>query len=88
MGRGEGELHDNEVNVSIHYTFTPDGMITGQQEGRWAYSPEKGLAIRIGEEEMQGLIPHMGQDWENEMKTILFTGLDSHGFSVWGKRVK
>lgn len=85
---GEGELHDNEVNVSIHYTFTPDGKITGEQEGRWTYSPEKGLAIRIGEEEMQGLIPHMGQDWENEMKTILFTGLDSHGFSVWGKRVK
>lgn len=84
---GEGDLRDNEVNVSVHYTLTPDGKIAGEQEGSWTYSPESGLTLRLGNEEIKGLIPHMGQDWENEMKTILFTGLDSHGFSVWGKRI-
>ena len=29
-----------------------------------------------------------GHDWENETETILFTGLDSRGRSVWGKRIK
>ena len=27
-------------------------------------------------------------DWENETETVLFTGLDSWGRSVWGKRTK
>jgi hypothetical protein len=25
--------------------------------------------------------------WENETETILFTGLDAQGHSVWGKRI-
>ncbi|MDR0658194.1 MAG: hypothetical protein LBG18_04580, partial [Mediterranea sp.] len=29
-----------------------------------------------------------GQDWENEKETILFTGLDRNGRSVWGKKIK
>lgn len=28
-----------------------------------------------------------GHDWENETETILFTGLDAQGHSVWGKRI-
>ncbi|MFA7141425.1 MAG: hypothetical protein WC126_10570 [Proteiniphilum sp.] len=29
-----------------------------------------------------------GQDWENQNQTLLFTGLDDKGRSVWGKRTK
>ncbi|WP_373758957.1 lipocalin-like domain-containing protein, partial [Bacteroides heparinolyticus] len=39
-------------------------------------------------EELKGLIVFAGHDWENETETILFTGLDSRGRSVWGKRIK
>lgn len=85
---GEGKLHENEVNVSIACTFTSDGKIEGEQTGIWTYFPETGLQIAFEDESIDGLIPHAGQDWENEQTTILFTGLDKHGFSVWGKRVK
>ncbi len=85
---GEGELRENEVNVSVLYSFKEDGKIVGEQEGNWKYDPEKGLTVQLGEEVIEGLIPHIGQDWENEKTTLLFTGLEKHGFSVWGKRVK
>ncbi len=85
---GEGELRKNEVNVSVPYTFTADGKITGEQEGNWSYSHNDGLRIQLGESLIKGLIPHMGQDWENQKTTVLFTGLEEHGFSVWGKRVR
>ena len=85
---GEGELQEDEVCVSVHYKLQPDGSIIGEQPGKWNYSPATGLTLQIGDEELQGLIPHMGQDWENQKKTILLTGIEKHGFSVWGKRVK
>lgn len=85
---GEGELKEDEVCVSVHYTLNPDGTITGEQSGGWSYDPVAGLTLQIGEEELGGLIPHLGQDWENQRKTILLTGIEKHGFSVWGKRVK
>jgi len=27
-----------------------------------------------------------GWDWENEKKTIIFTGLNNKGIAVWGKK--
>lgn len=44
--------------------------------------------VRLGKEEIKNLIIFAGHDWENEAETILFTGLDSWGRSVWGKRIK
>jgi len=86
---GEGELQNGEVNVSVPYTFTPDGKVLGEQTGNWNYDKTSGLlTLQLGEERITGLIPHLGQDWENQQTTVLFTGLEKHGFSVWGKRVK
>lgn len=84
---GEGELQQDEVNVSVRYTFTPDGKISSEQNGTWSYDPANGLNLQLGNEKITGLIPHMGQDWENQRKTILLTGLEEHGFSVWAKRI-
>jgi len=85
---GEGELQAGEVNVSVPYTFTADGKAEGEQSGKWSYSQTNGLSLQLGNEKTIQLIPHCGQDWENQQKTILFTGLEEHGYSVWGKRVK
>jgi len=34
------------------------------------------------------LVVFNGHDWENETRTLLFTGIDENGCSVWGKRIK
>ncbi len=85
---GEGELKKEEWNISTHLTLEKNGIIA-ENNGKWSFMTDKQLLkMSFGEEEITNLIIFAGQDWENEMETILFTGLDSHGRSVWGKRVK
>ena len=45
------------------------------------------LTIKTATEDINNLIIFAGHDWENETETILFTGLDAQGHSVWGKRI-
>lgn len=57
--------------------------------GNWSFLTEKQLLmIESDKEIIENLIIFAGHDWENETETILFTGLDSRGRSVWGKRIK
>ena len=44
------------------------------------------LMLDLGTEKIENLIIFAGHDWENETETILFTGLDSRGRSVWEKK--
>ncbi|MDR2146737.1 MAG: arabinan endo-1,5-alpha-L-arabinosidase [Tannerella sp.] len=84
---GEGELQKNECNSSILYRFLSNGVI--ENSGKWNFSPEnRFLQLEINHETIDNLIVFAGQDWENQTETILFTGLDSRGRSVWGKRVQ
>lgn len=55
----------------------------------WKFNPATQLMdITLGNEKITDLIIHHGHDWERETDTILFTGLDSTGRSVWGKRIR
>ncbi len=84
---GEGELKKEEWNISTLLTFEKNGTVG--DGGKWYFLNEKQLlSLQIGGEELNNLVIFAGHDWENEMETILFTGLDNRGRSVWGKRVK
>lgn len=85
---GEGELATEECNESFHITLSKKGKTDGT--GNWHFVPGKQiLTITLpGEEVISELIAFVGQDWENEKETILFTGLDGRGRSVWGKKMK
>ncbi|MDR2916747.1 MAG: arabinan endo-1,5-alpha-L-arabinosidase [Tannerella sp.] len=84
---GEGELKDKECNKSFKLDLRKNG--SAGTNGKWSFTEQKQiLKLTIDNEEIQELIIFAGQDWENEQETILFTGLDSRGRSVWGKRVK
>ena len=96
---GEGELKDGEWNLSTRISLLKDGTCKGemtddewkivQMNGNWSFLTEKHLLmVKFGKEEINNLIIFAGHDWENETETILFTGLDSQGRSVWGKRIK
>ncbi|MDR0938807.1 MAG: arabinan endo-1,5-alpha-L-arabinosidase [Mediterranea sp.] len=79
---GEGELQGEECNVST--------LLTLVENGSWSFD-EKRQALTVslpGGETVTDLVVFAGHDWEKEQDTVLFTGLDSHGRSVWGKRVK
>ena len=96
---GEGELNKEEWNASTRMNLAKDGTCAGeitdknwkivQMNGNWSFLTEKHyLMLDLGSEKIQNLIIFAGHDWENNRETILFTGLDSRGRSVWGKRIK
>lgn len=67
--------------------LTKEGKIAGET-GNWSFLTDKqSLNLTVEGEEIQNLIIFAGHDWENEKETILFTGLDTSGRSVWGKKI-
>lgn len=90
---GEGDLRDGEWNDSFTVSFGKDGKILSADadpgNGIWTFDEAtQTLGLRIGDETIANLIVHAGHDWERQADTVLFTGLDSTGRSVWGKRVR
>ena len=85
---GEGELENEEWNRSRPVSFKEGGILEDGTES-WNFSEGKQtLALTLDGEVLKELIVFAGHDWENEMETVLFTGLDACGRSVWGKRIK
>ena len=61
----------------------------GENKGNWEFLEAKQLlSLTLEGEIINNLIIFAGHDWENEKETVLFTGLDSRGRSIWGKRIK
>lgn len=84
---GEGELHEKEWNKSFHINLNSDGSTSNN--GSWSFEGQnQTLTLTIGEENIRNLYLFFGQDWENQTQTLLFTGIDDKGRSVWGKRTK
>lgn len=80
---GEGDLLNGEWNDATAMTLTAETAKNG-------FDPEKqllNLTLDSGET-IENLIIFAGHDWERETDTVLLTGLDADGRSVWGKRVK
>ena len=78
---GEGALLNGEGNASRYVTLN-------KNDSSWNFdSGNQILSLTIDGEEIKNLIIHPGHDWERETDTILFTGLDPEGRSVWGKLV-
>lgn len=78
---GEGYLNKGEWNVSQHLNIR-------KESGLFVFDEETQLlSLNLEGEWINDLIVHAGHDWERETETILFTGLDAHGHSVWGKLV-
>ena len=87
----KGRRYGNGKMVPVYNLrqMTDDEWKIVQMNGNWSFLTEKHLLmVKFGKEEINNLIIFAGHDWENETETILFTGLDSQGRSVWGKRIK
>ena len=85
---GEGQLKEEEWNVSHLLSLEKNGNL-GENKGNWELLEAKQLlSLTLEGEIINNLIIFAGHDWENEKETVLFTGLDSCGRSIWGKRIK
>ncbi len=81
----EGDLRNGEQALSARVVLEADGSVG---DATWDFNVKKQLLnIKTATEDINNLIIFAGHDWENETETILFTGLDAQGHSVWGKRI-
>jgi len=75
-------------NVSQHIQLNSDGTISGgASNSTWTYT--SGL-LKLNWDNGNGKDVEKvfnGWDWENSRYTIVFTGLNNSGISVWGKKV-
>lgn len=77
---GEGNLLPGEWCLS--------SRIALDKGGDWSFDEKsQSLSLTIGAETLKNLVVFAGHDWEQERNTVLFTGLDADGRSVWGKRI-
>lgn len=84
---GENHLAAEEICTSSMYDLKSDGSIENSARGKWKMLANNVLSLQIGTFNVQELFVHQGFDWENNKKTFLFTGLDSNGYSIWGKKI-
>lgn len=84
---GENRLAAEEICTSSIYDLNSDGTVENSAQGQWKMLANNILSLQIGTFKVQELFVHQGYDWENNQKTILFTGLDSNGYSIWGKKI-
>lgn len=81
---GEGALQPCEQALSVSFCFD-DGKIIDHGEYRFCKETQT-LNLIIDNDTISNLITFVGHDWERETKTILFTGIDRAGNSIWGKK--
>lgn len=85
---GEGDLLPGECDDSETFIIRGSGSTDGRISGISFDEKSQLLSLTLDGTEITGLVVHAGHDWEREQDTVLFTGLDPQGRSVWGKRVK
>lgn len=83
---GQGHLQDQEVDKSQIIRLMSNGKITGEKQGRWDLKGNV-LHLSFGKSKVETLV-FSGHDWEREKHTLLFSGIDKNGNSLWGKRIE
>jgi arabinan endo-1,5-alpha-L-arabinosidase len=85
---GENRLLQNEMNRSIKIELFANHKFKGSLEGKWFFTEKRRLALKTKSEQLKNISVFVGHDWENQTETLLFTGLDKNGCSIWGKKIK
>lgn len=81
--------HTKKINESKNIQLLPNGNLEkGKIRSSWSYSNGKLKLKWNGGQNTVSVIPLDAWDWENNRLTIVFTGLNDSGISVWGKKLK
>lgn len=85
---GENHLREKEMNHCKTMILNENGQIENDENGGWKLvKDDSSLILNQNGQEVRVRL-FFGHDWENEKQTMLFTGLNGKGYSLWGKRIK
>ncbi|MBN2785129.1 MAG: arabinan endo-1,5-alpha-L-arabinosidase [Pontiellaceae bacterium] len=66
--------------------FEKDGRLSfGAEIGEWSFKQPNSLHLKLGDRTPVSAKILPAWDWENDCKTLVFTGLSEDGVAVWGK---
>lgn len=85
---GENRLKQDEEFSSAFFTLTDNSSVDGVLRGKYVLNNGNVLQFTLMDGSEVDVQLFVGQDWENQSKTILFTGLTADGYSLWGKKIK
>lgn len=71
-----------EVELNDKKEVINDGKIIGF----WKLTDKNRVEIRLNEERLYKGVLSESWDWEKDVKTIILTGIDKQGISLWGKK--
>lgn len=74
-----------DFQISATLTIAADGTVNGNSGDKWTYAAPW-LEIKYSNGTTNKVFVQKGRDWENKKNTIIFTGFNSTGTSVWGKK--
>jgi arabinan endo-1,5-alpha-L-arabinosidase len=74
-----------DLQVATLVALAPDGTITGAASGTWTYTAPW-LQLNWSSGVPDKVYVQKGRDWENKKSSIIFTGLNSAGTAIWGKK--
>ena len=74
-----------EMQTSALLTLAVDGTLNGDAASRWIYTAPW-LQLNWSNGTVDKVFVQKGRDWENKKTTLIFSGLDDIGTSIWGKK--
>jgi len=76
----------NYWSTSNYLQISVDGTFNENPSNTWILDGDT-LRFYRANGDVQKLVLSWGWDWENDCKTLLYTGLDTKGQAVWGKKI-
>ena len=80
--KSSGAYHSRSEELLL----TSDGSFNDNAANTWTFEDDT-LILNWSNGDIQKLIVFWGWDWENNCKTLLYTGMDTEGLCIWGKKV-
>ena len=74
-----------DMQTSVSLSLAADGTLNGDVASKWIYTAPW-LQLNWSNGTVDKVFVQKGRDWENKKATLIFSGLDNIGTSIWGKK--
>jgi arabinan endo-1,5-alpha-L-arabinosidase len=76
------DFHSTSDSVHLY----SNGTFNNNSSDTWTFENDT-LHLTWSNGDIQKLVVFWGWDWENECRTILYSGLSTKGIAIWGKKI-
>ena len=83
-GYGNEQLFP-DLQITTTMSIDAVGSFNGDGANTWKYAAPW-LELHWNNGTTAKVLVQKGRDWENKKNTVIFTGLNNKGISVWGKK--